>query len=745
MSSDSGNWSARLSRFVPWAVGAVCLAPFVPLLTRQDAVVSAANRDYAVMHLPLAEFARGELLAGRLPLWNPYLACGQPLQAAQQAMLFYPLLTPVCVLCGANGGLKLALFAHLALCYAGTFFLARRTGLSRHGGSYAALAMTWSGSLMGNLAEGHAGAVFETALAPWFFLALVHLLASPSAMASMRLAAVGALGALAAQPQILYYMVVAGACLAAGSLWRGEAAAHRARAIGWGVTATVVALLIAAVQLVPVIELMRDGLTASERGTSGFGATYALDGADGPRLLMPYLNGTPFGGVAQFDATDHYQERVVYLGLAAPVLAAFGLSRVATLRWQWPAAWGVVVALAIAFGDSTAVFGLLGHLLPGLLFFRCPGRIFAVASLAAVLLAGRGLDALAGGEARAGRYGLRRLALVALAATAVPGYAALRLAPEFDWGLYAQYARRWLLGELSLWAILAADTAAILALAATRRLRGAAVWLPLLAVGALDLGYFNVGNFRMEKRERVDAERLPPADVTTRFVEAAAFPRVSDHDLRYSRWTRATITEHRPAVGTYDGGVLPGATSRLYRAIEANPAPVLELAACRFSWGGAGTTRDILAGGLRRLRFVPNGTGAAEARADEITDADLSVLRESSTRVRLVRATPGDLEIEFTAPADGWLVVADTYYRGWTCRADGQPRPIERAHDVFRRVRLEAGRHRVVMTYEPLSFRIGVGGTLVGLLMISVITAVHLRSRRPSSRIARSPAASGPE
>jgi len=522
-----------LPRLIPLALCIVCVAPFVGLLAAGDSIVSDPARDFGSLHLPLAEFAREELLAGRLPLWNPYVGCGQPLHAAQQASLCYPLATPLVVACGANWGLKLSLFAHLLICFSGAYFLARHLDISRVSAAYGAMVLTWSGALMGHLAEGHVSMVYQSALVPWFFLALMNLLARPGPMAAAQLTALGSLCALADQPQVLYYTFIGCALVTTWSLGMGQAARHRGRVIGWVAVAGIAVALIAAVQLVPAIELLCDGLRESGRGTSRFGGAYALDGADAARMLMPYLNGSPFARVPQFDGSDHYHERVVYLGLAAPALAAYGLSRAAAARWQFGAAWSIVLALGVAFGDSTPAFAVLGGGLPGLLLFRCPGRVFCVASLPVALLAARGLDALSHGEARAGGAARTRFVTVLLAGASVIAYAAVFHAPAFDGDRYVQYLRTHLAHDLALWMMLAFDLAVVFALSTVGRLRGWTISVALICVAAVDVGYFNVRNFRMEKRESLGV-KLPPADSTARSVDAPNFPRITYDGLRYS-------------------------------------------------------------------------------------------------------------------------------------------------------------------------------------------------------------------
>ena len=49
----------------------------------------------------------------------------------------------------------------------------------------------------------------------------------------------------------------------------------------------------------------------------------------------------------------------------------------------------------------------------------------------------------------------------------------------------------------------------------------------------------------------------------------------------------------------------------------------------------------------------------------------------------------------------GILVFSDIYYPSWTCTIDGTPAPIARADYVLRAIRVPAGRHTVVMTFDP--------------------------------------------
>jgi len=85
-------------------------------------------------------------------------------------------------------------------------------------------------------------------------------------------------------------------------------------------------------------------------------------------------------------------------------------------------------------------------------------------------------------------------------------------------------------------------------------------------------------------------------------------------------------------------------------------------------------------------------------------------------RARRTAARPGRETFEVTADATGYLVVRDSYARGWRASVDGVPAPILRANGKHRALAVPAGRHEVVMWYEPPGLWIGVGLTSLAAL-----------------------------
>jgi hypothetical protein len=66
---------------------------------------------------------------------------------------------------------------------------------------------------------------------------------------------------------------------------------------------------------------------------------------------------------------------------------------------------------------------------------------------------------------------------------------------------------------------------------------------------------------------------------------------------------------------------------------------------------------------------------------------------------------------------DCMLLFQDTHYPGWTALVDGNRQPILRTDLGFRALELSGGDHRVEMTFEPKSFRVGLILTCVGIVL----------------------------
>src|SRR5258705_812216 len=153
-------------------------------------------------------------------------------------------------------------------------------------------------------------------------------------------------------------------------------------------------LALAAVQILPTFELLRNSLRASAtydffsafsmppRFVLTFFAPYVLGGGNGLLFRAPYIDAPFFG------------EYVAYVGILTLMLALAAVILRRDVRTKF---WGVVfiVALMMAFGHFLPLhlYKLLYHV-PLLNLFRSPARHLMEAEFALAVLAGKGLTAI---------------------------------------------------------------------------------------------------------------------------------------------------------------------------------------------------------------------------------------------------------------------------------------------------------------------------------------------------------------
>jgi hypothetical protein len=84
--------------------------------------------------------------------------------------------------------------------------------------------------------------------------------------------------------------------------------------------------------------------------------------------------------------------------------------------------------------------------------------------------------------------------------------------------------------------------------------------------------------------------------------------------------------------------------------------------------------------------------------------------------VEFISESNNRLALQVKTSEDCLLVLSDTYYPGWKALVDGKKTNLYRADYTFRAIPLNAGTHRVDFVYDPLSFKLGAGMTILGIL-----------------------------
>ena len=88
---------------------------------------------------------------------------------------------------------------------------------------------------------------------------------------------------------------------------------------------------------------------------------------------------------------------------------------------------------------------------------------------------------------------------------------------------------------------------------------------------------------------------------------------------------------------------------------------------------------------------------------------------------QIVDYQPNRVAVEVETPADGLLVLTDTYAPGWQVLLDGRSVPMYVANHAFRAVVVPDGSHCVTFAYRPNTFYVGAGLSLLSLLGLIVV------------------------
>jgi hypothetical protein len=113
-------------------------------------------------------------------------------------------------------------------------------------------------------------------------------------------------------------------------------------------------------------------------------------------------------------------------------------------------------------------------------------------------------------------------------------------------------------------------------------------------------------------------------------------------------------------------------------------------------------------------------------------DARAGVLLEDPESPRLPASpggSPGTAEVtalsanrvvvQANAARASYLILSDTNYPGWQAGVDGARTPLYQANYLFRAVYLPPGRHEIVFTFMPASYRLAMAGTLASLVLVA--------------------------
>lgn len=759
--------AAPLIMFAPFLLGQRILYWGTPLLQFYP------WRDLAL------ELAR----AGQLPLWNPYLGNGAPLLANYQAALLYPpnwlaLMMPLDLASSWLAAL------HLAWAGVGLALLARAVGISPLGQAVAGLAFGLSQYLVARV--GFFSINATVAWLPWLVWAVEAQLRAAgwrrALAAAWRLALIAALLLLAGHAQTAWYALLLAGAWAAWRLLNQRAARWTRRMVTGAGLAAALALgaALAALQLLPTAELLRESPRAVAADYE-FVMTYSYSPWRLLTLLAPDLLGNPARG--SYVGYGNYWEDAAYVGVLPLLLALFTLGPLAaralahTLRRAvlvsagapeagggLPLFLGLVGAAALVWGlgRNTPVFPVLYDHVPTFNLFQAPTRVLVWLVFALALLAGLGVDRWRAPAGRALYW--TRLGAMGAATLIAAGLAAARFFPA-DTALSANVVTLALAIASAGALLLAAAGLALLKPILPPRVWGGAV-VGLVALDLLAAGYgLNPGADLAAYRtsapttaalaEALDGHRLwypPEVEQEVKFERFLSFetfgPPGLALDTRAAQLPNVNVLDRLASANNFEP-LVSARYAAFMKAVADHPTPNLlrlmdvAVVAGNGPVAGGRLVADNSAGGVdfyalagepQRVWVVPAARtvpdlAAAQAAlaAPDFDPAAVVILEagmgEAASQANSLTPSINAITIPVALAQAGWVVLADTYYPGWTVTVDGQPAALLPANVAFRAVAVPAGAHTVVFDYRPGSVAVGGAVTAAALAAWALLGA----------------------
>jgi hypothetical protein len=732
-----------------WAGLALVLALvvllFAPVLSGQAVLFWGLP---SLQFYPWREYAFSQIQAGQSPFWNPYNGGGAPLLANYQTALLYP---PNWLHLLLNDAYALSLLALLHVLWAGLgmWLLAGHLGMLPLGRGVSVLCFAFGGYLMARL--GSLPTQNAVAWMPWVFWALLALLESRKLIYVGLLAMSLGLLLLVGHAQSSFYILLSLGLFFVWYSWAWLAPEHR---LGVWVLAALAGLLglgIASSQLLFTLQLLDQsqrsgGLSYEEVTNISFAPLRAFN------FLSPSFFGTPANGSYLTPDSGIYFEEAIYLGilpLFGAVAAVTGWLQRRTLLFASSQAFRTVpfwvflglTGFVLSTGKYGPVYAFLYNYVPSFDTFREPARWLLLSSFSLSLLAGIGMQnwgreerllfwtrlMAAGGGAimvlslGVGLFSESSSAFIPVLTQSLAAFGffvlgacllTLRQADENQAGAYG----RW---QVAVLLFLALDLAwAARGLNPTvppqfyRQMslsepQGRLYWFEDYEEGIKFDRFFDLADYRRAQADwpGVRGSLLPNLNMLDRVAVLNNFdPLQVGHHVRYVELIegQGPNTDEllwAAGVGQVYGDFQPEgwqAMTAEFSTYQAPEAPPQAWVVNQAIWAEdeAGVEAALLAPGWTPQNQVvllgePPPAEGPSSGPGQLSFFEVLEDRGDQKRYRVVTEGPA------------YLVVASTWYPGWSVEVDGQAQPLYRANLSFMAVALPDGGGEVSLRYLP--------------------------------------------
>jgi hypothetical protein len=701
-----------------------------------------ALTDLFAQMIPARAALKASLRNGEWPLWNPYILGGSILAGAAQPAVYSPVTLLACLLpLGASFTFSASMTLFLA--GLGAFLFARELGCREAAALFAACGWMYAMPV--------AFFLLWPVSASWIWLPLVFLAArrcvhQPGARSAALLTAVLSLLLLAGHPESAMHIVYVGGAYGLFELLTMRRNALRAMA--WVMGAGVVALLLCAIYVLPIVEAAPQTMEHEFRVQAWSKLPHGVSNSEAlARIvtdLFPFLHGrewTAYG--LRYIPLDSAGAGSIIL--AAALYAVWRIRSRETWFFGGLALFGLLMRAAWA-----PLFNLLQRVLP-LWDISINERIGYAGALALVILAALGVERAL--ETRDRAFGFTLAAVLAvLAAGAIViqrAHLVVDVLPPF--GAYRLAAESGCLALAALAALARPQprllAAALLGILAMQRAMSEGDIYPTLPARAayppIPL-FAPLRSVREPFRIAAVGHMLIPGTSTpygledVRGYEALTFSR---YKSTYELWC-----VHQPIwFNRVDDLTRPFLSLLNVRYALTDPkAPLPE------GWTTVAEQRGARL--VENSRVLPRAFVPERVVFGSTWDGMITAMRNErdfrerawieaplpsherdnrAGRIVSVSRAPNGLLIRADMKEDGWVVVSEPAWKGWRAYIDGRRVQHHFADIAFLAVSVPAGAHTLRLTYYPESFALGRLISLATLVTLGALgVTIGVRRRR---------------
>jgi hypothetical protein len=341
--------------------------------------------DLGLYFIPMLDFQRGELLHGRIALWNPNLMCGSVVVGNPQAWPLYPFSALLFILTPERF-VSLNAVIHTLLAALGMLLFLKQRGRDATAATFGAAAFAFGGAVISK--AQFPNMLQAMAYLPWLLLTIERLLEKITVRRVGLLGITVGLTLLAAHAQVVmmqFYLCVAWLGFRVGQLPKPQ----RLRLVLWLACAAMLGVLLAMGQLLPMLQHVRDS-TRPQLDLDSANRFY-LPLTELLLFLRPNAYGNPADLEHPWTARGNFWEPCCYIGLVP-----LGLALIALRRRGEAGFWMLVsiLSLWLALGKGGGLYTLAFYALPGVKQFHDPARFLYLTTFALANLAALGMGVL---------------------------------------------------------------------------------------------------------------------------------------------------------------------------------------------------------------------------------------------------------------------------------------------------------------------------------------------------------------